>query len=119
MPDKVIGNAIAQLKAAAREGKLVAVMGTAQRKFDLERLFVPLKVTPTPPELPLNDPEREQKLVAWRKANEKPVAFGHVFRKHKRIALLALPGGGKRARLVKEYAWIIFIPPPPSYVLGK
>jgi len=72
-----------------------ADMDTAQRRFDLERLFVPLKVLPSPPDIPETDPQREQKLLEWQEKNKKPRPFGRVFAKHKRLALLALPGGGK------------------------
>jgi hypothetical protein len=80
---------------------------TAQRRFDLERLFVPLKVLPTPPEIPAADPEREQKLQRWHEANSEPIPFGQIFEKHRRIALLAIPGGGKTMllkRLAAAYA---------------
>jgi SIR2-like protein/NACHT domain-containing protein len=80
---------------------------TAQRRFDLERLFVPLKVLPTPPEIPAADPEREQKLQRWNEANSKPLPFGQIFKKHRQIALLAIPGGGKTMllkRLAVAYA---------------
>ena len=72
-----------------------ADMDTAQRRFDLERLFVPLKVLPSPPDLPDTDPLREQKLLQWKEENKEPRPFSAVFAKHKRLALLALPGGGK------------------------
>lgn len=39
-----------------------ADMDTGQRKFDLERLFVPLKVIGCPPDYPQNDPDRAAKL---------------------------------------------------------
>ena len=84
-----------------------ADMDTAQRRFDLERLFVPLKVLPTPPDLPANDPQREQKLLQWHEKNKEPVSFCQVFQTHKRLALLALPGGGKTLllkRLAVAYA---------------
>lgn len=84
-----------------------ADMDTAQRRFDLERLFVPLKALACPPEIPQYDPEREQKLQKWQKENNEPLSFGKVFAKHKRIALLALPGGGKTLllkRLAVAYA---------------
>jgi hypothetical protein len=84
-----------------------ADMDTAQRKFDLERLFVPLKVLPTPPEIPATDPEREKKLLQWQDKNKEPLPFGQVFTTHKRLALLALPGGGKTLllkRLAVAYA---------------
>jgi hypothetical protein len=84
-----------------------ADMDTAQRRFDIERLFVPLKVLPFPPEISRNDPEREQKLQEWKEKNKDPLSFGEVFAKHKHIALLALPGGGKTMllkRLAVAYA---------------
>lgn len=84
-----------------------ADMDTAQRRFDLERLFVPLKVLPCPPDIPESDPNREQKLLKWQEKNSKPVSFGKAFAKHKRLALLALPGGGKTIllkRLAVAYA---------------
>jgi hypothetical protein len=84
-----------------------ADLDTAQRKFDLERLFVPLKILPTPPDFPPNDPEREQKLLKWQEKNKEPLPFGEVFKKRRHIALLALPGGGKTLllkRLAVAYA---------------
>jgi hypothetical protein len=84
-----------------------ADMDTAQRRFDLERLFVPLKVQPSPPELPDTDPQRDRKLTEWREKNKDPLPFGEVFGKHRRLALLALPGGGKTLllkRLTVAYA---------------
>lgn len=66
-----------------------------QRKFDLERLFVPLKILPCEPDIPESDPLREEKLGRWIEKNRKPRPFGGVFSKRKRLALLALPGGGK------------------------
>jgi hypothetical protein len=72
-----------------------ADMDIGQRKFDIERLFVPLNVVQCPPEFPMSDPKREQKLQEWAKKNSKPRPFGKVLGKHNRIALLALPGGGK------------------------
>ncbi len=68
---------------------------TAQRKFDLEKLFVPLSVTPVPPEFPPSDKRREEKLKKWHEENEGPAQFGETFKTNERIALLALPGGGK------------------------
>lgn len=84
-----------------------ADMDTAQRRFDLERLFVPLQVLPSPPEIAENDPEREQKLLHWKERNKDPLPFGDVLTRHKRLALLALPGGGKSLllkRLAVAYA---------------
>jgi SIR2-like domain len=84
-----------------------ADLDTAQRRFDLERLFVPLHTLPIPPEIPASDPERERKLLEWQEKNSEPFLFGDVFTKHKRLALLALPGGGKSLllkRLAVAYA---------------
>ena len=84
-----------------------ADMDTAQRRFDLERLFVPLKIMSCPPEIPESDPQRNEKLHKWQEKNRKPLLFGKVFAKHKRLALLALPGGGKTLllkRLAVAYA---------------
>lgn len=84
-----------------------ADMDIAQRKFDLERLFVPLEVSPVPPEIPASDPEREQKLEEWREKNRAPISFGEVFAENKSLALLAFPGGGKSLllkRLAVAYA---------------
>jgi hypothetical protein len=84
-----------------------ADMDTAQRRFELERLFVPLRVLPTPPEIPANDPEREKKLLQWQEKNKTALPFGQVFQQHQRLALLALPGGGKTLllkRLAVAYA---------------
>ncbi|MEW5928216.1 MAG: SIR2 family protein [Gemmatimonadota bacterium] len=84
-----------------------ADMDTAQRRFDLERLFVPLDVVPSPPDISESDPQREEKLRRWREKNAKPREFGSVFGKHSRLALLALPGGGKTLllkRLAVAYA---------------
>ena len=84
-----------------------ADMDIGQRKFDIERLFVPLKVLPCPPDIPDTDPQREQKLRKWEEQNEKARPFGKVFDKHNRLALLALPGGGKTLllkRLAVAYA---------------
>lgn len=84
-----------------------ADMDIGQRKFDIERLFVPLKVLPCPPDIPDSDPRREEKLRAWHEKNKEPLPFGKVFGKHTRLALLALPGGGKTLllkRLAVAYA---------------
>lgn len=72
-----------------------ADIDTAQRRFDLERLFVPLQVDPVMPEFPEADPKREEKIKEWVKQNPPGQEFGTAFAAHKRIALLALPGGGK------------------------
>lgn len=84
-----------------------ADMEIGQRRFDLERLFVPLKVVPCPPEISKTDPHAEQKLRKWEEKHNKPVSFGEVFGKRKHLALLALPGGGKTLllkRLAVAYA---------------
>ena len=84
-----------------------ADMDTAQRRFDLECLFVPLKLLPIPPEIPENDPQREQKLLQWYEEHKKPRPFGEVFAEQVHLALLALPGGGKTLllkRLAVAYA---------------
>jgi hypothetical protein len=86
---------------------LQAGMKVTLRKFDLERLFVPLEVLPAPPEFPDTEPGHEQKLVEWQEENDLPLPFGDVFAKHPRLALLALPGGGKTLllkRLAVAYA---------------
>jgi len=84
-----------------------ADMNTAQRRFDLERLFVPLNVLPTPPDIPETDPTREETLRRWHDEHLKPHAFGEIFTRCPRLALLALPGGGKTLllkRLAVAYA---------------
>lgn len=84
-----------------------ADMDTAQRRFDLERLFVPLKLLPIPPEIPENDPQREQKLLQWYEKHKESRPFGEVFAEQVHLALLALPGGGKTLllkRLAVAYA---------------
>jgi hypothetical protein len=72
-----------------------ADMDTGQRKFDLERLFVPLKVSLCPPDLKASDPDRSEKLAAWKRQNNASFSFGKVLSKGRSLALLALPGGGK------------------------
>ena len=84
-----------------------ADMDTAQRKFDLEKLFVPLDVLPFPPALSLTDPDRETKLQEWRVKNAHPIPFAQGFETTGKMALLALPGGGKTMllkRLAVAYA---------------
>lgn len=84
-----------------------ADIDTAQRKFDLERLFVPIQVSQTPPDFAATDPDGEQKLLKWLEKNGRPLPFGAVLLKNRRIALLALPGGGKSLllkRLAVAYA---------------
>jgi len=89
---------------------LRADMDTAQRRFDLEQLFVPISMSPTPPDIPAGDLEREQKLRDWHEKNKDPRPFGEVFAKKKRLALLALPGGGKTL-LLKRLA-VAYADPP-------
>ncbi len=84
-----------------------ADLDTGQRKFDLERLFVPLDVSACPPEYSPADPEATAKLERWQKENSAAVPFGKALAKNKRFALLALPGGGKTLllkRLAVAYA---------------
>lgn len=80
-----------------------ADMDTAQRRFDLERLFVPLDLLPCPPDISVDDPGRQKKLSVWKRKNKDAQAFGQVFSKTKGLALLALPGGGK-SLLLKRLA---------------
>jgi hypothetical protein len=80
-----------------------ADLDIAQRRFDLERLYVPLALLAIPPEIPESDPNREEKLQKWYKKNGTSAPFGQVFAKNKRMALLALPGGGK-SLLLKRVA---------------
>lgn len=80
---------------------------TAKQKFDLERLFVPLQIDPVPPEFAQNDPDREKKLKEWERRNPGQVPFGSALARIRRLALLALPGGGKTLllkRLAVAYA---------------
>jgi hypothetical protein len=80
---------------------------TAKQKFDIEQLFVPLSVNAIPPDFSENDKKREEKLQKWLEENSEPLAFGEAFSKRKRMALLALPGGGKTLllkRLAVAYA---------------
>lgn len=84
-----------------------ADMETAQRKFDLEKLFVPLEVQPFPPEFALSDPDRDAKAQSWERKHGRPVNFSKAFTGAKHMALLALPGGGKTMllkRLAVAYA---------------
>lgn len=84
-----------------------ADMDTAQRRFDLEKLFVPLQLAACPPDIPESDPEKSEKLAAWRENHSEPSSFGEVFEQTKGLALLALPGGGKTLllkRLAVAYA---------------
>jgi hypothetical protein len=80
-----------------------ADMDTAQRRFDLERLFVPLRV------VPCLDARRMERCEDTAPVSEdpEPRPFGRVLDEHRRLALLALPGGGKTLllkRLVVAYA---------------
>jgi hypothetical protein len=82
-----------------------ADMDTAQRRFDLERLFVPLSVVPSR-EARQMDPFEDPAVQLERK-NSEPLPFGRVLERHRRLAILALPGGGKTMllkRLAVAYA---------------
>lgn len=84
-----------------------ADMDTAQRKFELEKLFVPLDVLPLPPDIPQSDPDRETKIQKWHREHALPIPFSSAFETTKKMALLALPGGGKTLllkRLAVAYA---------------
>lgn len=84
-----------------------ADMDTAQRRFDLEKLFVPLDLLMCPPDISLDDPEHQKKLRSWKRKSKEAQPFGEVFQKTKGLALLALPGGGKSLllkRLAVAYA---------------
>lgn len=84
-----------------------ADMDTAQRRFDLEKLFVPLDLLPCPPDISLDDPVRQKKLSLWKRKSKDAQPFGDIFEKTKGLALLALPGGGKSLllkRLAVAYA---------------
>lgn len=84
-----------------------ADMDTAQRRFDLEKLFVPLQLSECAPDIPNSDIEKSEKLAAWQENHSAPLSFGEVFEKTKGLALLALPGGGKTLllkRLAVAYA---------------
>ncbi|MGO7016057.1 SIR2 family protein [Rhizobium leguminosarum] len=72
-----------------------ADIDTAGRKFNLEKLFVPIEVVAIPPPISKLDPKWEAKLEEWKEANKDPFVFSSVFKSKKRISLLALPGGGK------------------------
>ena len=80
---------------------------TAKQKFDIESLFVPLSVASVAPDLLPNDPHRERKIKKWQEENPDAIPFGVALAKHNRLALLALPGGGKTLllkRLAVAYA---------------
>ncbi|WP_412063864.1 SIR2 family protein [Rhizobium sp. SYY.PMSO] len=72
-----------------------ADIDTAGRKFNLEKLFVPIETLAIPPAVSKLDPQWETKLEKWKQDNKDPVPFTEVFSKNKRMSLLALPGGGK------------------------
>lgn len=80
-----------------------ADLDTAQRKFNLEKLYVPIDLRAIPPVFPKNDPKREEKLEKWKETNNSPQPFWKIFGKHRRFTLLALPGGGK-TMLLKRLA---------------
>lgn len=71
-----------------------ADMDMAQR-FDIERLFVPLRVLACQDDSNNARKTRESKVVSSDGASKEPFNFGQAFLKHKKMALLALPGGGK------------------------
>lgn len=80
---------------------------TAKQKFDIEQLFVPLKVNAVQPDIAATDPDREIKLKKWQEKHKDPVPFGAALKGNRKIALLALPGGGKTLllkRLAVAYA---------------
>lgn len=72
-----------------------ADLDTAQRRFDIERLFVPLHVTPCPPEIHPQDKDGHEKHEKWLQESQKVIPFGKILSEEKNIVLLALPGGGK------------------------
>ena len=74
---------------------------TSQRKFDLEKLFVPLRVEYCGPK------EKEGKWLEHVGGDDRRVSFGKVFETFRRIALLGIPGAGKTLllkRLAVAYA---------------
>lgn len=73
-----------------------ADIDTAGRKFNLEKLFVPIETVAVTPTISKLDPQWETKLEKWKQENSEPVPFAKLFADKKRISLLALPGGGKR-----------------------
>ncbi|WP_273726146.1 SIR2 family protein [Brucella gallinifaecis] len=72
-----------------------ADIDTAGRKFNLEKLFVPIETLAVPPAISKLDPQSETKLEKWKQDNKEPIPFAQLFATKKRISLLALPGGGK------------------------
>lgn len=83
-----------------------ADMDTAQRKFDIERLFVPLEVEPCLPDSLVTDQVDEEQMAKWRKENP-AIPFGQCLQLNNKIAILALPGAGKSLllkRLAVAYA---------------
>jgi hypothetical protein len=86
---------------------LRADMETAQKRFDIERLFVPLNLLPVPPDIPMEDQFRGDLLAEWAQEHSDPIPFNKVFLDHRSLALLAMPGGGKTVllkRLAVAYA---------------
>jgi hypothetical protein len=90
-----------------------ADMDTAQRKFDLEKLFVPLAVAPLPPDIPLTDPDRETKLQQWRSKHADPIAFSDAFEKNKKMGRWRFSRCQVAARLcyLSGWRWPILIQP--------
>ncbi|PHK08502.1 NACHT domain-containing protein, partial [Nostoc linckia] len=83
-----------------------ADMDTAQRKFDLEKLFVPMHTSACAGDTPENAQPQDEKTLDFPLDTEEPIPFGETFSQYKKIALLALPGGGKTLllkRLVVAY----------------
>ncbi len=75
------------------------VADTAQGRFDLERVFVPMRLIPADPS------QRDESEVSSGPPPPRP--FAEVFGETRRLALLALPGGGKTMllkRLAVAYA---------------
>nr|WP_176947330.1 SIR2 family protein [Pseudomonas benzenivorans] len=75
---------------------------TAQRRFDIEKLFVPLNVIALD-----KSNQKEDNPPQQRASVHKAKAFGDIFKDNQHIALLALPGGGKTLllkRLAAAYA---------------
>lgn len=72
---------------------------TARRRFDLERLFVPLQLVET--DVLRTNPN------TWAGNPPAPQSFTGVFARHRHLVILALPGGGKSLllrRLAIAYA---------------
>ncbi|MET7242917.1 SIR2 family protein [Methylobacterium sp. EM32] len=82
-------------------------MDAGQRKFDIEKLFVPLEMIGINPANTERDTDGDIFAQEWRNTYQDPIDFATVFEREQRIALLALPGGGKTLllkRLAVAYA---------------